>query len=165
MQCTFKEQTSECNVYMVLPVFGIFFFVLWMDRTFQRNCKYCCTRCPHECRCSPSLCSIIHDILKASSVSLLWAISLFIDGDWYVCCLSDHSGNQTQLACKDKNNLTAEEQTSKAELKNKSMVSVFVPLYTACQSVQSFYVTVVLFYLISLFIMMRPYCKNTVTLW
>ncbi|XP_028439405.1 uncharacterized protein LOC114559128 isoform X2 [Perca flavescens] len=54
--------------------------------------------------------------------SLLWVTSVYIDGDWYVCCWNDDSGQQKQLACKDKNNITAEEQAIIAELKNHSMV-------------------------------------------
>ena len=59
-------------------------------------------------------------------VGLLWVTSVLIDGDWYVCCQSDQSEQQAQLPCKDKNNLTAEERTIIAELKNHSKVSAFL---------------------------------------
>ncbi|GLD73560.1 uncharacterized protein AKAME5_002488500 [Lates japonicus] len=52
----------------------------------------------------------------------LWVLFVLIDGDWYVCCYNDQSGKYPQLACTDKNNITAEEKQTIARLKNKSWV-------------------------------------------
>ncbi|GLD73559.1 uncharacterized protein AKAME5_002488400, partial [Lates japonicus] len=59
-------------------------------------------------------------MIKAAFIGSLWIIAVLIDGDWFVCCYNDQSGKYPQLACTDKNNITAEEQETIAKLKNKS---------------------------------------------
>lgn len=138
--CTCKPQQTECYLYMGLPVGVIFVLILWMDKKFLRIWKYNCTcicipcsrsalcslsdACKQHC-CNPFLCILLHHILKAGLVGLLWVASVLVDGDWYVCCQNDQSEQQTQLACKHKVNITAEERTIITELKNSSKVSVF----------------------------------------
>ncbi len=144
--CTCKQQTSQWHLYMALPFLILFVLTLWMDKMFQRTCKYPCS-CP--CRCSQSECKdkckqcccsrfcggLFHHTIKAVFVGLVWVASVLLDGDWYVCCKNDQSEQQAQLACKDKNNITAEEQAIITELKNHSKVSVFLAFYTSCQPV------------------------------
>ncbi|XP_031167993.1 uncharacterized protein LOC116059179 isoform X2 [Sander lucioperca] len=130
LECSCKRQALDCNYYMIMPFFIIFVLQLWTDRTFLRAWKYTCActcMCTDDCkkdfktRCK--LFSIlVYHIVKAVLVGLLWVTSVFIDGDWYVCCQNDHSEQQAQLACKNKDNLTAEEKAIIAELKNHSMV-------------------------------------------
>lgn len=126
--CTCKPQKTQCDLYMGLPVGFIFVLVLWMDKKFLRIWKYSCPTLCGQCRwrrCNPLSCILYHRILKAGLVGLLWVASVLIDGGWYVCCQNDQSEHQAQLACKPKDNITAEEQTIIAELKNTSKVSVF----------------------------------------
>ncbi|XP_078100304.1 uncharacterized protein LOC144513186 [Sander vitreus] len=84
---------------------------LWMDKTFINIC---------EPACYSSCCYVGYHMIKAVFVGLLWITSVLIDADWYVCCEINQSEQQKQLACKEKNNLTAEERTSITELKNDS---------------------------------------------
>lgn len=124
--CTCKPQQTECDLYMGLPFCIIFVLVLWMDKKFLRIWKYICACgwCKKQC-CNPFFWALLRHILKAGLVGLLWVASVYIDGDWYVCCQNDQSEQQAQLACKRKDIITAEERTIIAELKNSSKVSVF----------------------------------------
>lgn len=126
VDCTCKTQNTGCSLYMAVPPFIIFFLILWMDKTFKRIWKYTCSCC---CQCSTCSCRLfgvlVRHMMKAALVGLLWVSSVFIDGDWYVCCQNDHSEQQAQLACKEKTNLTAEERTIIAELKNHSKIIGF----------------------------------------
>ncbi|XP_044066159.1 uncharacterized protein LOC122882640 [Siniperca chuatsi] len=122
LACTCKEQLDACWLYMTLPAFLIFVLMLWVDKTFQRAWKYTCGNCKNN-----FCCVVVYHILKAAFVGLLWAASVLIDGDWYVCCYNDFSGQHTLLACKEKTNITAEERGIIAELINKSRV-VGLPL-------------------------------------
>ncbi|XP_078100296.1 uncharacterized protein LOC144513179 [Sander vitreus] len=130
LKCSCKRQALHCNYYMIMPFFIIFVLQLWTDRTFLRTWKYtcACTRmCTNDCkndfkkRCK-LLSILVYHIVKAVLVGLLWVTSVYIDGDWYVCCQNDHSEQQAQVACKDKDKLTAEEKAIIAQLKNHSMV-------------------------------------------
>ncbi|XP_031167995.1 uncharacterized protein LOC116059181 [Sander lucioperca] len=114
-ECNCEERCSDCIVYMALPSGIIFVLQLWMDKTFIytcdiSTCKSCCKGC----------CYVVYHVIKAVFVSLLWVTSVLIDGDWYVCCEINQSEQQKLLACKEKNNRTAEERTTIAELKNHS---------------------------------------------
>lgn len=142
--CTCKQQTTECNLYMCLPLLIIFVLILWMDKKFQRAWKHVCTcRCQkkeseptsqlveptgQKCCRSIFLWVLIRHFIKAVLVGLLWVVSVLIDGDWFVCCKNNYP-NQTQLACKDDKSIEAEERTIIAELKNKSKVSVLCQTY------------------------------------
>uniref|UniRef100_A0A3B4T368 Uncharacterized protein n=1 Tax=Seriola dumerili TaxID=41447 RepID=A0A3B4T368_SERDU len=125
-ECTCRPNHGDCWLYMVLPVCIIVVLILYTNRSLQRLCRCTVTHyrgsgcCKYHC-CS--FCgSLIRHILEAVLVGALWAAFVLIDGDWYVCCV-----NKTfdpQLACKNKNNITAEEQVNIAELKNDSRVNV-----------------------------------------
>ncbi|XP_018526656.1 uncharacterized protein LOC108879745 [Lates calcarifer] len=129
MECTCEKQTLDCGLYMGLPCFIILVLILWMDKTFQRTCRYSCTsqsqnqdwrQCCKGCCSCTFCCVIVHHIIKAVFVGALWVVFVFLDGDWFVCC--GNYGSDQQLACKDKKNLTAEERVIIAELKNSSKV-------------------------------------------
>lgn len=125
MACTCKEQQTDCSVYMALPVFSIFFLMLWMDKTFQTACKYTGgNRNDNFC------CVLCYQTVKGAFLGLLWVISVLMDGDWYVCCHNDKSEQQSLLACKDKANITIEEQGLIATLINESRVSFYLSLLT-----------------------------------
>ncbi|XP_031167990.1 uncharacterized protein LOC116059178 [Sander lucioperca] len=123
LECSCKRQALHCNFYMIMPSCIIFVLQLWMDQTFLKALKYMCVYTNDYMKEHCKLfCNLVYYIVKAVLVGLLWVTSVFIDGDWYVCCQNDHSEQQAQLACKNKNSLTAEEKAIIAELKNHSMV-------------------------------------------
>ncbi|XP_049920452.1 uncharacterized protein LOC126402474 isoform X1 [Epinephelus moara] len=110
---------------MAMPFVIIFVVQLWTDKTFLRAWKYACTcKCTWICACSctpacvSSVWALSCHIIKAGFIGSIWIISVLIDGDWWVCC---NSGKQ--LACKDPKNLTAQNQTTIAELKIESLIA------------------------------------------
>lgn len=127
LACTCKPQGFDCNLYLILPVFIVFLFLLWTDRSFQRNCRFLCSGVfggsgwLHICK---FLGSFLRHIIKAVFIGLLWVVFVLINGNWYVCCQNDHSEQQAQLACKAAGKITEEDRVIIAELKNKSRVSV-----------------------------------------
>ncbi|XP_051282571.1 uncharacterized protein LOC127378071 [Dicentrarchus labrax] len=123
LECSCQQQARDCNVYMALPFFIVLVLQLWLDKTIQRT---------WGCRCTffwVFLCNFV----KAAFIGLLWVVSVLIDGDWFVCCHNDHSDKQAQLAYKIKNkiNMTLEEHSITAELKNKSMLIGLCLLFCA----------------------------------
>ncbi|CAI5648767.1 uncharacterized protein LOC109196280 [Oreochromis niloticus] len=146
MACTCKQGTPDCGIYMALPACIIFILILWTDKKFKTACKFTfACRCKGSKKdgespspaavasqeqeqrqeqskcCRTELCGVLLiRILKAGCVGLLWVVSVLMDGDWYVCCNLEKSNNRTNLACKDKQNITAEENITIIEMKNKS---------------------------------------------
>ncbi|XP_038579533.1 uncharacterized protein LOC119906090 [Micropterus salmoides] len=143
-ECTCKQQDLDCYVYLFLPVVIIFLLILSTDRPFQAVCKFVCS-CPFGCCgsceccscshreatgfrfcCQPYMirlcCSSICKLLKAALFGLLWVAFVLVDGDWYVCCKSNQSEQEKQVACKNKRNLTDNDQVIIAELINESRV-------------------------------------------
>lgn len=136
--CTCIDVDTDCWIYFFLPVLIIFFLILWTDKTLHRTCSYYTFVCCEKQKCRGALCGVFWSrIIKALCVGALWAISVLIDGDWYVCCQNDHSEKQSQLACKDKTNMTAEENVVINTLKNKSRVSFFLTLFISYNAVLS----------------------------
>lgn len=151
MACTCKQGTPDCGIYMALPTCIIFILILWTDKKFKTACKFTfACRCESSKKdgdspspspaavasqeqeqrqeqtkcCRTELCGVLLTrILKAGCVGLLWVVSVLMDGDWYVCCNLEKSNNRTNLACKDKQNITAEENIIIIEMKNYSRVS------------------------------------------
>lgn len=122
LACTCKEQTTDCCLYMALPVLLIFLLLLWIDKTFKRLLRYSCSEC--NCR----FCYLMSPpILAAILIGLLWSVAVLIDGDWYVCCHPNIE--HPQLACKNKENITDEDQKIIDELRNESRVSVYFSLH------------------------------------
>lgn len=131
LECSCKNQSRHCNLYMVLPFLISFVLNLWVDKTIQRigrltsaicSCpcrKKCIERCKSNCR---FILILLYESLKAAFIGLLWFTCVFLDGDWYLCCWNDGSEQQAQLACKDKNNITAEEKANISELKSRSKI-------------------------------------------
>lgn len=128
IQCTCKDVALDCSTYMFMPFCIIFFLILWTDKTLQRTCKYTFVcefnnqeQQNQQC-VRTQLCGVFWSrIFKAFSVGVLWVVSVLVDGDWYVCCESETE--KSQLACKDKANITAEENVMINSLKNTSRVS------------------------------------------
>ncbi|XP_041858930.1 uncharacterized protein LOC121651102 isoform X2 [Melanotaenia boesemani] len=132
VSCTCQPEADDCDTYMSLPFFIIFFLILWTDKTFHRNGRYLCTcKCagsaPDERQNQPkvSCCrgrflgEIISSVIKAALVGLLWVVSVLIDGDWFVCCKYNEI-KYPQLACKGKTTLTAVERLEVNRLQNES---------------------------------------------
>lgn len=97
------------------------------ERTILHGCCFSVKPCVPNYR--TELCGVFWShIFKAVCVGLLWVVSVLVDGDWYVCCQSKKE--QSQLACKDKTNITAEENVTIGSLKNTSRVSVSFFLFS-----------------------------------
>lgn len=139
MHCTCKDVGLDCSTYILLPLLIIFLLILWIDKTLQKTCNYTCqwkferktNEPPRKCDCCccsvkicrTQLCGVfLKHSFRAFCVGLLWVVSVLVDGDWYVCCCIESV--QSQLACKNKTNITAEENVTIDSLKNKSRVSV-----------------------------------------
>lgn len=130
VECTCKDKTYECIIYMTVPIVIILLLLLWINKPFQRLCRhefvFQWTECKLTCLYRKRfLCIIFYHIFKALFLGLLWIVVVLIDGDWYVCCLNDGSKKQEHLACKDKKDITADEKLIIAKLKDTSKVSVF----------------------------------------
>lgn len=55
------------------------------------------------------------------SLSALWIAAVLLDGDWYICLMTNLNDNQTGIPCKK--NLTYEENQIRAQYKTDSLVS------------------------------------------
>ncbi|MEQ2246410.1 hypothetical protein ILYODFUR_038222 [Ilyodon furcidens] len=123
MLCTCDQVFADCLVYMAGPFLIIFFLMIWTDKTFMRACrfKFTCANKGENCRTPwTSFCGLLcYHSFKAFLVGLLWLVSVFIEGDWYVCCCNNGS-EQSQLACKDTKKITTEEKKTIDQLKNTS---------------------------------------------
>nr|XP_029132074.1 uncharacterized protein LOC109978606 isoform X2 [Labrus bergylta] len=119
--CTCKPQVLDCNSYMALPFFIVFFLTLWTNGGFLKVCRYtlCCSEgCSKKCCCFLIFAS--PKVVEAVFVGLLWVAFVLVDGDWYVCCRNNGSVAQVVLACKAKENITKDERAMISDLKNKS---------------------------------------------
>lgn len=125
--CSCRDQAIHCYVYLFLPVFIIFLLILWTNRSFQRVWRRPCLL--------PCF-SFFRHIFEAFLVGLLWIAFVFIDGDWYLCCLNDHSEQQAPLACKSAGKITEKEQAIIADLKNTSRVSFYYCRVTVLRKCQ-----------------------------
>ncbi|KAK2850909.1 hypothetical protein Q5P01_007185 [Channa striata] len=110
---------------------------LWIDKTVQKVWRHLCSCGCGGRRCCKGFCRffclLFYHTVKAALIGLLWVVSLFIDGDFYVCCFNE---KHPQLACKAKNNITPEEQESLATLKNQSRIIGFsLLLFIICSAV------------------------------
>ncbi|XP_072223167.1 uncharacterized protein [Leuresthes tenuis] len=115
-ECSCKPQRFDCSVYLALPFVITFLFVLWTDRWFHRVGRHLLSADRlHTCGFLASSC---YCIMKAAFIALLWVVCVFINGDWYLCCVN--SEQQAKLACKSTGWLTDEERVMVAELRNMS---------------------------------------------
>ncbi|XP_029911277.1 uncharacterized protein LOC115361786 [Myripristis murdjan] len=117
-QCTCKPGGSQCDVYMVIPCFILFLVILWTNTACQRALRYTCKTCS-----GTFCCVLVKNILKAACIGLLWVSSVYMDGDWFLCCKSNQTAEQIVLPCKAKNksNLTPEEKEIITDIKNTSL--------------------------------------------
>ncbi|XP_012992378.1 uncharacterized protein LOC105021667 [Esox lucius] len=69
----------ECNVYIAMPPFILFFLILWLDGEFQQvwTIVYRCGRDFWQ--------RLFSALFKATAIGLLWVVSVLLDGDWYAC--------------------------------------------------------------------------------
>ncbi|XP_029619609.1 uncharacterized protein LOC115200579 [Salmo trutta] len=80
--------SDQCIFYMVFPTLILILLTLWMDGEFQRVLRITC-----RCRCN-LWGRLLGIIFKAASIGLLWVVTVFMDGDWYVCY------HRTESPCK-----------------------------------------------------------------
>lgn len=119
MLCSCIPGNSQCMTYMTVPPVLIFVIMLWMDKSFERVLIHMCTQGQWKL-----CCVLLKPPLQAAAVGYVWVTSVYLDGDWYVCCQDNHSAQQVALACHAMDITTAERKLI-TELKHKSWVSVF----------------------------------------
>lgn len=118
--CSCQRHNYQCISYIAMPSVALTVFMFVTDRAFQRYCKYYFSTCSYR-----FCCTLLYQIAKALFIGNLWIVSVLFDGDWWVCCMN-HSEKQQQIACKNKKNITAEEEAIITDLKFMSMVgSIF----------------------------------------
>ncbi|XP_067384616.1 uncharacterized protein [Channa argus] len=123
--CTCKPQEFDCTSHVALPFVIIFLLILWTDRTFQRVCRHLCSSVSggtNWIHISSFLGSSFRHIVQAAFIGLLWVVFVFLEGNWFICCMNNHSQEQAQLPCKSEGVLTDDERAIIAELKNKSRI-------------------------------------------
>ena len=108
-ECTCKPQVFDCNLYLVLPVFIIFLFILWTDRSFQTVCRFLISDAGRLHTFS-FWGSFFRHIVKAAFIGLLWVVVVLVDGSWYVCCQNDLSEQQAQIPCRSTGRISEEER-------------------------------------------------------
>ncbi|XP_041858883.1 uncharacterized protein LOC121651080 isoform X2 [Melanotaenia boesemani] len=123
MECNCEDVVRDCLVHMFLPC-GIFIFlILWTDKTCHQASKYtfaCQINGKGKGYRKTFCCFLVARVIRAFCVGHLWVVSLFIDGDWYVCFAVYRFDQQKPLACLKKENMTAGEEMAIIQLKNDS---------------------------------------------
>lgn len=123
--CTCTNLGRDCTLYVLLPTLIILFALLWMDKRCHRGCKKklcrrtCCRRpdCRFDSRSKK--CFSCFRFLNAAFVSLIWIVSVLIDGDWYVCC-TDHTHHD--IACEDEANRSEEDRRALNSMNDESRI-------------------------------------------
>ena len=115
--CPCKEGTNlqDCIIYMVLPALTLMLFSLLIDTGRTRTCSWYIFS-----TCSKGFWLIM---CRSVSVAMLWMITAFIDGDWYVCLKLNSGTFEEQLHCKNKDKWTKEETVKFRIYVNESRVS------------------------------------------
>ncbi|XP_015260333.1 PREDICTED: uncharacterized protein LOC107104760 [Cyprinodon variegatus] len=112
--CSCTPQGWNCKLFLVLPLLITFVFLLWTDSSFQTTSRHLLLSSDWS-----FLTFSCRYIIRAAFVALLWVVCVLINGEWYVCCMSNQT-TQAPLACKSAGMITEEEQKTIAELKNTS---------------------------------------------
>ncbi|XP_071314787.1 uncharacterized protein [Trachinotus anak] len=99
--CSCQPQSDYCRVYMVVPCLIITILMLSTDLPFQRAWSY--TTSKGLCHFG---CVLFRRSVKAVCVGLLWASSVLIDAEWYVCCCNHNPRVLADLQCKAKTEIT-----------------------------------------------------------
>ncbi|XP_041654568.1 uncharacterized protein LOC121517106 isoform X2 [Cheilinus undulatus] len=100
--CICAPQPSFCYGYLFMPFFIVTTLMLATDARFGRVIRYTCWTC------SINFSSIlVLRSLKALCVGLLWIAAVFIDAEWYVCCMNENSRAVAELQCKEKKDVTS----------------------------------------------------------
>lgn len=123
--CTPEKNYLHCYCYLVLPSLIISSVMLWNDRRTARIFRYSCYHSSlkqRRCRLTFA-CEVVTSVLQAASSGFLWCGSVFIYGDWYLCCGSHNSEGLVPLSCKDNSEIEEAELEEKVRLKSQSLVS------------------------------------------
>lgn len=94
-----------CALYMLLPACILFYICLLMDKKRMETCGWTREDFPWP---SFKCCAVF---LRALSIGLVWLITVFMNGEWYVCLMTYSNGTaEEQLACKDEAVMTKTEK-------------------------------------------------------
>lgn len=129
--CSCTPQGWNCKLFLVLPLLITFVFLLWTDSSFQTTSRHLLLSSDWS-----FLTFSCRYIIRAAFVALLWVVCVLINGEWYVCCMSNQT-TQAPLACKSAGMITEEEQKTIAELKNTSWVRTFILLHVSLNATEN----------------------------
>ncbi|KAK2898168.1 hypothetical protein Q8A73_014548 [Channa argus] len=102
--------------------FAVVVIILVLGKDFACTCKPQEFDCTNWIHISSFLGSSFRHIVQAAFIGLLWVVFVFLEGNWFICCMNNHSQEQAQLPCKSEGVLTDDERAIIAELKNKSRI-------------------------------------------
>ncbi|KAM9751149.1 uncharacterized protein ACNS7B_008058 [Menidia menidia] len=118
LECSCRPQQLGCYLHLLLPAAAAALLLLATDRCFQRLVRHLLSA--DRRHAGSFLRSCGGRVLRAAGVGLLWLVCVLVDGDWYVCCMNDHSEQQEKLACTSAGWLSDEERAVLAELRDTS---------------------------------------------
>ncbi|CAG6022037.1 unnamed protein product [Menidia menidia] len=97
LECSCRPQQLGCYLHLLLPAAAAALLLLATDQCFQRLVRHLLSA--DRRHAGSFLRSCGGRVLRAAGVGLLWLVCVLVDGDWYVCCMNDHSEQQEKLAC------------------------------------------------------------------
>lgn len=123
--CTPERNYIHCYCYLVLPCLIIASIMVWNDKRTGRIFRYSCYHSSlKQRRCHVKFaCEVVTSVLQAASSGFLWCGSVFIYGDWYLCCGSHRTEGLIPLCCKDNSGIEEAEREEKLKRKSQSLVS------------------------------------------
>lgn len=80
------------TMYMCLPSLTLFLLVFLKDRHFIKTITFCQNICNGR---------LGKTSLKGLTLTAMWIITTFFDGDWYIC-QKTAKGNHSEILCKEK---------------------------------------------------------------
>lgn len=121
--CSSNKNLLHCYSYMVLPSLIITSVIMWNDKRIGRIFRFTCYHSSvkrGKLNCTGKFClEFFVYMLQAASSAFLWCGSVLVDGDWYVCCMSDNSEDFRTLSCMKESEIGPVEKARKVTLKNQ----------------------------------------------
>lgn len=81
-----------CTVYLLVPCLVIWLLLLAVDKDLSKAWARCVN---DKASLRLALCKVLNRLVLMLCVSLIWAVSVLVDGDWYVCC-REFYGNKSE---------------------------------------------------------------------
>ncbi|KAL2081075.1 hypothetical protein ACEWY4_022928 [Coilia grayii] len=102
----YARHVCFCVLYIVLPACIFFNICILLDKL--QACGGCTRTREHLPRSSVRCCAAFP---RALSMGLLWLITALMNGDWYLCLMTQSNDTAVeQLACKENTDMTMKDQ-------------------------------------------------------